>query len=267
MRELPRQLVALAVMIGISVTAVWSARAETEVDLALVLAVDVSLSMEPDEQELQRQGFVEAFRSPEVHEAIRTGMLGRIAVTYVEWAGAGYQEVVVPWTVIEHPADGHAFAERLAQRPTQRHGYTSVSGAIDFSLTQLRESGVAPARQVIDISGDGANNQGRIVTAARDEAVAQGITINGLPIMLKRPDGAWDIENLDLYFRDCVIGGPGAFMIPVREKAQFAEAIRTKVVREIADRPEIRSLVQPAEANERANCLVGELRRQRRMGN
>ena len=114
---------------------------------------------------------------------------------------------------------------------------------------------------MIDISGDGANNQGRIVTAARDEALAQGITINGLPLMLKRPDGLWDIEDLDLYFRDCVIGGPGAFMIPVREKAQFAEAIRTKVVREIADRPRIQSLVQPAQAEGRANCLAGELRR------
>ena len=116
---------------------------------------------------------------------------------------------------------------------------------------------------MIDISGDGANNQGRIVTAARDEALAQGITINGLPLMLKRPDGLWDIDNLDLYFRDCVIGGPGAFMIPVREKAQFAEAIRTKVVREIADTPRIQSLVQPTQAEGRANCLAGELRRQR----
>jgi hypothetical protein len=120
---------------------------------------------------------------------------------------------------------------------------------------------------VIDVSGDGANNQGRIVTAARDEAVAQGVTINGLPILLKRPDGLWDIENLDLYFRDCVIGGPGAFMIPVREKAQFAEAIRTKVVREIAAGPQVRSLVQPAQAEGRANCLAGELRRQPRSGN
>jgi hypothetical protein len=245
----------------------WSAQAETEVDLALVLAVDVSLSMEPDEQGLQRQGFVEAFRSPEVHEAIRKGMLGCIAVTYVEWARAGYQEVVVPWTVIEHPVDGQAFAARLAERPIQRHGYTSVSGAIDFSLRQHRQSGVVPARQVIDISGDGTNNQGRIVTAARDEAVAQGVTINGLPLMLKRPDGMWDIDDLDLYFRDCVIGGPGAFMIPVREKAHFAQAIRTKVIREIADTPQIPILVQLAQAEERANCLAGELRRQQRMGN
>src|SRR4051794_4874539 len=106
-------------------------------------------------------------------------MLGRIAVLYVEWAGAGYQEVVVPWTVIEQSSDAVAFASRLDQSPPNRRGYTSVSGAIDFSVRQLRESGVQPVRQVIDISGDGANNQGRIVTSARDEAVAQGITING----------------------------------------------------------------------------------------
>src|SRR5688500_17329621 len=105
--------------------------------------------MEPDEQELQRQGFVEAFRPPEVHEAIEKGMLGRIAVVYVEWAGAGYQQVVVPWTVIEQPADGHAFAARLVQRPLQRSGYTSISGAIDFSLWQLRVNDVSPVRKVI----------------------------------------------------------------------------------------------------------------------
>ena len=262
-----RGLASLLLTAGLLVLGTWSAQAETEVDLALVLAVDVSLSMEPDEQKLQREGFVEAFRSPEVHEAIGKGMLGRIAVTYVEWAGSGYQEVVVPWTVIEHPVDGHAFASRLAENSIQRFGYTSISGAIDFSLKQLRESGITPGRQVIDISGDGANNQGRIVTAARDEAVAQGITINGLPLMLKRPDGLWDIEDLDLYFRDCVIGGPGAFMIPVREKAQFAGAIRTKVVREIAEKPRIHPFVQPAQAEARANCLAGELRRQQRSGN
>ena len=252
---------------GLVLVGLGSAHAETEVDLALVLAVDVSLSMEPDEQELQRQGFVEAFRSPEVHEAIRKGMLGRIAVTYVEWAGAGYQQVVVPWTVIEQPSDSRGFAARLVESSIQRFGYTSISGAIDFGLIQLRQSGVTPVRKVIDISGDGANNQGRIVTAARDEAVAQGITINGLPLMLNRPGGAWDIDNLDLYFRDCVIGGPGAFMIPVREKHQFAQAVRTKVVREIADRPRAQSLVQPAQAEERANCLAGELRRRQRSGN
>jgi Protein of unknown function (DUF1194) len=252
---------------GLMVLGSWDAHAETEVDLALVLAVDVSLSMEPDEQELQRQGFVEAFRSPEVHEAIRKGMLGRIAVTYLEWAGAGSQQVVVPWTVLEQPADSDVFAALLAESSIQRFGYTSISGAIDFSLWKLRTSGVQAVRQVIDVSGDGANNQGRIVTAARDEAVAQGITINGLPLMLNRPGGAWDIENLDLYFRDCVIGGPGAFMIPVREKHQIAQAVRTKVIREIAAKPQARSLLQPAQAEERANCLAGELRRRQRSGN
>jgi hypothetical protein len=262
-----RGLSSLLLAAGLLVVGTWSVRAKTEVDLALVLAVDVSLSMEPDEQELQRQGFVEAFRSPEVHDAIPKGMLGRIAVTYIEWAGAGHQQVVVPWTVIEQPADGHAFAARLADQSIQRYGYTSISGAIDFSLWKLRTSGVQAVRQVIDVSGDGANNQGRIVTVARDEAVAQGITINGLPLMLNRPGGAWDIENLDLYFRDCVIGGPGAFMIPVREKHQFAQAIRTKIVREIASRSQIQSLIQPTQVAERANCRAGELRWQQRSGN
>src|SRR5918994_1456330 len=245
-----RCFAALLLAVVLSISGAWDARSEAEVDLALVLAVDVSLSMESDEQELQRQGFIEALRSPEVYQAIHKGMLGRIAVTYVEWAGAWHQEVIVPWSVIEQPADSLRFADRLSQSPTSRVGYTSISGAIEFGLRQLRESGVQPVRQVIDISGDGANNQGRTVTLARDEAVTQGITINGLPIMLKRPNTSWDIEDLDLYFKDCVIGGPGAFMIPVREKQQFAQAIRTKIVREIASRPQTQSLVQPAQAEE-----------------
>jgi hypothetical protein len=267
MLSIVRCLACVLLAVGIAVSAAEGAHAETEVDLALVLAVDVSLSMETDEQELQRQGFVEAFRSPEVHEAIGKGMLGRIAVVYVEWAGTSHQEVVIPWTVVEQSNDALGFALRLAQSPTQRRVYTSISGAIEFSLRQLRESGVQSARQVIDISGDGANNQGRTVTLARDEALAHGVTINGLPIMLKRPTGSWDIEDLDLYFRDCVIGGPGAFMIPVREKHQFAQAIRTKIVREISAKPEHRTLVQPAQAEASTNCLAGELRTRQRTGN
>jgi hypothetical protein len=138
-----RGLSSLLLAAGLLVVGTWSAHAETEVDLALVLAVDVSLSMEPDEQELQRQGFVEAFHSPEVHEAIRKGMLGRIAVTYVEWAGAGYQQVVVPWTVIEQPSDSRAFAARLAESSIQRFGYTSsqvrlTSASRSFARVALR---------------------------------------------------------------------------------------------------------------------------------
>jgi hypothetical protein len=144
-------------------------------------------------------------------------------------------------------------------------GYTSISGAIDFSVEQLRGSGVRALRQVIDISGDGANNQGRMVTQARDDALARGVVINGLPIMLKRPDGFWDIENLDLYYRDCVIGGTGAFMIPVRVKKHFAQAIKTKLVREIARRPD--AAIRPVQAEPAADCLAGEERRGRRMGN
>ena len=236
------RLASFLLAVGMTATNATNVHADAEVDLALVLAVDVSLSMESDEQELQRDGFAQAFRSTEVQEAIRKGMLGRIAVVYVEWAGATYQEAVVPWTVIEQPADALAFATRLTQSRPYRSGYTSISGAIDFGLMQLRKSGVQAIRQVIDISGDGANNQGRMVTLARDDALAQGVTINGLPIMLKRPDGIWDIEDLDLYFRDCVIGGPGAFMIPVRKQVQFADAIRSKIIREIAGQPESTSL-------------------------
>ena len=140
---------------------------------------------------------------------------------------------------------------------------TSISGAIDFSVGHFEKSGVDPLRRVIDISGDGPNNTGRMVTLARDEAVAKGITINGLPFMLKRPSGRGEIEDLDLYYRDCVIGGPGSFIVPVRERDQFAEAVRTKLVREIAGVIEAEPLVKRAQDRERANCLIGEsLRRQ-----
>ena len=165
--------------------------AQTKVDLALVLAVDVSFSMEPDEQDLQRRGFVQAFQSPEVHRAIRQGVQGRIAVVYVEWSGAFDQQIIVPRTVIEQPDDGLVFAKRLLQGPAHRMGYTSISGAIDFGVRQLRERGLQADRQVIDVSGDGANNSGRTVPLARDEALARGITINGLPIMLRRSGSIW----------------------------------------------------------------------------
>jgi hypothetical protein len=251
-----RGLALLLLVAALMLRAAWGDPAETEVDLALVLAVDVSFSMEKDEQELQRQGFIEAFRSPEVHDAIRKGMLGRIAVTYIEWAGVTHQEVIVPWTVIEGSADSMEFAGQLAWRPPGSRGYTSISSAIDFSLWKLQTSGVRATRQVIDVSGDGVNNPGRPVAAARDRAVAQGVTINGLPIMLRRTDGFWDVPALDLYYRDCVVGGSGAFMIPVRNKAQFTEAIRTKIVREITER--LRPHVLPAQAEAPAKCMVGE---------
>jgi Protein of unknown function (DUF1194) len=236
--------------------------ADEEVDLALVIAVDISFSMDPEEQALQREGFVEAFRSPVVHDAIRKGTLGRIAVIYAEWAANFDQRVIVPWTVIDNPESAMAFAGRLEAQPTRRGPRTSVSGAIDFGVKLLGQSGVEATRRVIDISGDGANNQGRPVTQARDEALAQGLTINGLPIMLKRATSYWDVTELDLYYRDCVIGGPGAFTVPVRERDQFVNAIKTKIIMEIAGLVPPQPLITRAQAGD-ASCFAGEAQRER----
>jgi len=248
--------------------ALQPAAAETEVDLALVLAVDISYSMDPEEQALQREGFAQAFRSPMVHDAIRRGMIGRIAVTYFEWAGAYDQKVVVPWSILDNPESILAFADKIASTPLRRAQRTSISGAIDFGVKLLDESGVEAARRVIDVSGDGPNNQGRLVMPARDEAVGKGITINGLPIMLRRP-GYLDINELDEYYRDCVIGGQGAFMVPVRERDQFPQAIKTKILLEIAERESERApdLLRRIQDQPRSNCLVGETQWRDRMGN
>jgi hypothetical protein len=242
-------------------------RAE-EVDVALVIAVDISYSMDPEEQELQREGFAEAFRSPLVHDAIRKGMLGRIAVTYMEWAGAYDQRVVLPWTMLDNPESIMAFADRIAAIPLRRGQRTSVSGAIDAAARLFENSGLETTRKVIDVSGDGANNQGRPVTQARDEAIAKGITINGLPIMLKKP-GYLDVTDLDIYFRACVIGGQGAFMVPARQKSQFQQAIKAKILLEVSGLlPGDEPLIRPAQAEAaRANCLSGETMWRDRMGN
>jgi hypothetical protein len=245
--------------------ALWSgllllpqAARSADVDIALVLAVDISNSMDPDEQALQREGFVAAFRSPLVHQVIRSGILGRIAVSYVEWAGSTNQQIIVPWTEMEGAEDAIAFAEHLARAPIRRAPRTSISGAIDFSVRLLQERQGNAMRQVIDISGDGANNQGRKVTEARDEAVAKGFTINGLPLLLKRRTAsAFDVENLDEHYRDCVIGGPGSFMLPVQDRSQFAEAIKAKIIREIAGREPAARLI-PAQVRARTNCSAVE---------
>ncbi len=252
-----RPWVAAVLACLLCVTSSRGAEPPTEVDVALVLAVDVSLSMTADEQFIQRSGYVEAFRSAVVHQAVRQGLLGRIAVTYVEWAGVGNQRVVVPWTLIAGREEALAFADLLSQSPPRRSTWTSIASAIDFSVGLFANAGLEPLRRVIDVSGDGPNNQGRPVTRARDDAVAQGIVINGLPLMLREPSGPWDIKDLDLYYRDCVIGGNGSFMVPVREREQFADAIRTKIVREVAGLPEP-PRVQRIQAGPRANCLVGD---------
>ena len=237
------------------------------VDVELVLAVDISYSMDPEEQALQREGYVQALTSQEFLRALREGANGKIAVTYIEWAGAHEQRVIVPWRLVEGPESADALASEIARVPLRRAARTSVSGAILFSKELFAESGYRGLRRVIDLSGDGANNAGPPVTIARDGAIADGITINGLPILLNRPNvGQMDLINLDEYYEDCVIGGPGAFMIPIRDRSQFVTATRTKLILEIAGRtPEPR--VIPASADKpRMSCMVGERMWQERWG-
>ena len=242
------------------------AQAETEVDLALVVAVDISFSMDTEEQALQREGFAQAFRSQLVHDAIRGGMLGRIAVTYMEWAGSADQKVIIPWTVLDNSESLMAFADKIASTPLRRAQRTSISSAIDFSVKLHEESGLAATRRVIDISGDGPNNQGRLVIEARDAALAKGITINGLPIMLRQP-GYLDIPDLDIYYKDCVIGGQGAFTVPVRERDQFVEAIKTKILLEVANLMPPQSLTNRVQTPPRTNCMAGEMQWRDRWSN
>ena len=241
-------------------------RDATDVDVELVLAVDVSYSMDPDEQALQREGYVQALTSPEFLDALRKGMHGRIAVTYFEWAGASDQKIVMPWRLIDGPAGAKAVADEIARAPYRRAYRTSISGALGFAAPLFGE-GFRGIRRVIDVSGDGANNQGAPVVPTREEVVAKGITINGLPIMLKRPaPGSIDIENLDVYYEDCVIGGPGAFMIPIKEREKFREATRAKLVLEVAGRtPEARVVPVAADAP-RISCTIGERLWQDRWG-
>ena len=238
-----------------------------DVDVELVLAVDISYSMDPEEQALQREGYIKALISTEFLKALREGANAKIAITYFEWAGANEQKVIVPWSLIDGPESADAFAEAIARAPYRRAMRTSVSGAILYGTELFERSPYRGIRRVLDVSGDGTNNMGMIVTQARDAALAKGITINGLPVMVKRPNFAtMDIDDLDIYFEDCVIGGPGAFVIPIKEREQFKTATRTKLVLEIAGlTPEPR--IVPAAANApRVNCLIGERQWRERWG-
>jgi hypothetical protein len=232
--------------------------AEAEVDLELVLAVDISYSMDFDELRLQREGYVSAITSNPVLQAIAQGIIGRIAVTYVEWAGSMDQATVVDWHMIDGPAAAAGFAAKLEAAPVRRAYRTSISEALNYAAPLFDGNGFAGMRRVIDVSGDGANNQGAIVTTARDATLGRGIVINGLPLLLKRQTwGLADIVDLDLYYRDCVIGGPGAFVVPVREASQFAEAIRTKLLLEIAGRAPPARVMKAAGAPT-IPCTIGE---------
>ena len=237
------------------------------VDVELVIAVDVSYSMDPDEQALQREGYVLALTSKEFLQALRQGVHGKIAITYFEWAGQFDQRIIMPWRLIDGPESADAVAAEISRAPYRRASRTSISGALNFAKPLFDDSGYKGLRRVIDVSGDGTNNAGQLIVPTRDEVLAAGITINGLPIMLKRPYvGTLDIDELDVYYEDCVIGGPGAFVVPIREREKFIDATRTKLVLEIAGRQPEGHVVPASSQAPRVSCTIGEKMWQERWG-
>ena len=229
------------------------------VDVELVLAVDVSFSMDMDELALQREGYAQAIVSKEFLQALKNGPNGRILITYFEWAASTDQKIIIPWRLIDGPETADAVANEITRTPVRRASRTSISGAINFAMQLFDENPQRGIRRVIDISGDGPNNNGAPVVVLRDAALEKGIIINGLPIMVKEPSySTMDIDNLDLYYEDCVIGGPGAFVVTIKERDKFKEAIRTKLVLEVAGRTPERPVVPAASRQPRVNCMVGE---------
>ncbi len=252
-----RLLAALAAFVA-STGAAAAAQA-VPVDLELVIAVDVSGSMDAEEQAVQRAGYVEAIRHPDFIQAVASGAYQRVAVTYVEWAGSGWQATVIPWRLIDSAESARAFADQLSAEAISSYHGTSISSALTFGAGLFADNGFEGDRRTIDISGDGPNNSGGPVTVARDAATGSGIVINGLPIMI-RPSPTF--PAMDRYYADCVIGGPGAFVLPVHRVEEFDEAIRRKLVLEIASRPPAATLV-PVDALVPVDCQIGE--RMRRM--
>jgi len=229
------------------------------VDVELIIAVDVSYSMDMDELAVQREGYAQAIVSKEFLQALKTGPNGKVAVTYFEWAASNDQKIIIPWRVIDGPETADAVADEIMRTPVRRASRTSISGAIYFAMPLFDENPYRGLRRVIDISGDGPNNNGAPVTPARDEALSKGIVINGLPIMVKEPSySTMDIDNLDWYYEDCVIGGPGSFVVPIKDREKFKEAIRTKLTQEVASRKPDRVVVLVSEKEPRVSCMIGE---------
>ncbi|MEM9197405.1 MAG: DUF1194 domain-containing protein [Pseudomonadota bacterium] len=233
---------------------------DMEVDVELVLAVDVSRSMSPRELEIQRRGYAEALSSDEVIRVIETGMLGRVAIVYIEWAGSFSQRVIVDWTLIDGPEPARAFATKLTSRFDPALRRTSISGGLTFAAGLFADNGYEGLRRVIDVSGDGPNNMGNPVLPVRDAVVAQGIIINGLPLMTREGMGAqWHLDDLDEYYRHCVIGGPMSFVIPVLDWDEFAAAVKRKLVLELAGRaPPAQPRLIRASEEPGYDCLIGE---------
>ena len=229
------------------------------VDVELILAVDVSYSMDMDELAIQREGYAQAIVSKEFLQALKSLPNGKIAITYFEWAASSDQKIIIPWRVIDGPETADAVSNEIMRTPVRRASRTSISGAIYFAMPLFDENPYKGLRRVIDISGDGPNNNGAPVVGAREEALSKGIVINGLPIMVKEPSySTMDIDNLDWYYEDCVIGGPGSFVVSIKDRDKFKEAIRTKLLLEVAGRTPERPTVPVADKEPRVSCLIGE---------
>ena len=241
----------LLILAGVAAVPAAAAAAE-QVDLLLVLAADVSRSVDNAKFQLQREGYAAAISDPRVLDAIRSGRNGRVGLTFVEWSGAGSQRVLIDWTTIGDAETARGFGDRLLEVPRSFADRTSISGAIEFAMGQLARAPYESARRTIDVSGDGTNNAGRDVTLARDEAVAQGVTINGLVILSETPL-AWNPDHtnppggLQNYYRNNVIGGPGAFVLVAENFNSFGQAIVKKMIAEVAQadaRPSLHASVR-----------------------
>jgi hypothetical protein len=252
-----------ATLVGLLLTLGGPALAQPEelpeggipVDAEIVLAVDASRSMDLTEFEVQRDGYLQALRHPDLIRAVTAGRLGRVAIAYFEWSGQAQDGTLVPWRIIASPEDAAAMAAEIAGTDIRRGRGTSIARAISFATVLIEDGTVDGDRKVIDVSGDGTNNTGPPVTGARDEAVARGITINGLPVMLSA-NGIGSFAELDRYYEECVIGGEGAFVLVASNPDELARTIRRKLILEISGLvPEPR--VIPADYQP-MDCLIGE---------
>lgn len=230
----------------------------TEVDLELVIAADISFSISAGEQNVQRRGYGEAFLKPEVIAAITSGPLGKIAVTYVEWAGPETQFQVVPWTLIDGLDAAAGFAETLERAPIHRGGETSISMGLTYASNLFGHTPFKGLRKVIDISGDGPNNGGPAIAGPRRQLLSRQVTINGLPLVGDAGDSSVDID-VAAYYKDCVSGGPGSFVFPVSSWAEFGKSISRKLVMEIAGLvPRPPAYLHLAALQPETDCLAGE---------
>jgi Protein of unknown function (DUF1194) len=232
---------------------------QVSVDMELVIGVDISNSMDLDELEVQREGYAEAIVSEEFLQALKTGPNGKLAVTYFDWSGSTDQKIIIPWRVIDGPETAGSVAREITKTPVRKGSSTSISGAISFAVARLDENPYRGLRRVIDISGDGPNNNGPPVTNARNVALERGITINGLVIMLENSSySIVNIDNLDLYYEDCVIGGTGSFVVSIKHRDEFKKAIRAKLLIEVAGQTSERRIAPVVQIDPRVPCLIGE---------